>query len=265
MIVSDSGRGSAVRVTGALDGRVAVVTGGNGGVGFGLAEALLDAGASVDIWARDEAKTADAIERLATSGRPSVSARRCDVTDGSDVARSMGAAVAERGRVDIMVANAGVGSFVPFLDTTLDDWRFVTSVHLDGAFLCFREAARHMKEIGGGSLVAVSSISALHGTPRHAAYAASKAGVLGLVRSAAVELARHGIRANALLPGWMEIDTHPEMREDPRFVDVTTSRTPVRRWGTPADLGAAIVFLADPSATFHTGDTIVVDGGYTIH
>ena len=88
--------------------------------------------------------------------------------------------------------------------------------------------------------------------------------MIGLVRSVAVELARYGVRANALLPGWTTIDTHPEMRADPRFVEITTQRTPVRRWATPADLREAIVFLADPGTTFHTGDTVVVDGGYTI-
>jgi NAD(P)-dependent dehydrogenase (short-subunit alcohol dehydrogenase family) len=247
-----------------LDGRVAIVTGGNGGLGFGFAEALLDAGAAVDIWGRDEAKTAAAVERLARLGRPRVTARRCEVTDEDDVARAFREAVEEHERIDTMVANAGSGSFAPFVDTTLEQWRAVTAPNLDGAFLSFREAARHMRERGGGALVAISSISALHGTPRHAAYAAAKAGILGLVRSAAVELARDNIRANALMPGWIEIDTHPEMRESERFVDVTTQRTPVRRWGTPADLGSAIVFLADPTNTFHTGDTIVMDGGYTV-
>jgi NAD(P)-dependent dehydrogenase (short-subunit alcohol dehydrogenase family) len=247
-----------------LDGRVAVVTGGNGGVGFGLAEGLLAAGAAVDIWARDEQKSVAAAARLSETTGRTPSTRRCDVTSESDVERAMAAAIEEHGRVDVMVANAGLGHFAPFIETTLDDWRHVTAVDLDGVFLCFREAARHMRDLGGGALVAVSSISALHGTPRHAAYAASKAGILGLVRSAAVELARHAIRVNALLPGWIEIDTHPEMREDARFVDITTARTPVRRWGTPADLHRAIVFLADPTATFHTGDTVVVDGGYTI-
>ena len=201
---------------------MAVVTGGNGGVGFGLAEALLDAGATVDLWARDDTKSAEALERLRSEPRPTVTARRCDVADEREVERAMAATVEQHGAVDVMVANAGVGRFVPFLDTTLDDWRHVTSVDLDGVFLCFREAGRIMKE-RGGALVAVSSISALHGTPRHAAYAASKAGLLGLVRSAAVELARHGVRANALLPGWMEIDTHPEMRESERFVEATTA------------------------------------------
>ena len=249
---------------GQLDGRVAVVTGGNGGIGFGLAEALLDAGATVDIWGRNEEKTVTALERLSTPDRPKVTARLCDVSDEADVERAMRDAVAERTRVDVVVANAGLGCFVPFLETRLDDWRTVTATDLDGVFLTFREGARHMKAHGGGALVAVSSISALHGTPRHAAYSASKAGILGLVRSAAVELARFDIRVNALMPGWIEIDTHPEMRESDRFVEVTTQRTPVRRWGKPDDLGPAIVFLADPSNTFHTGDTIVVDGGYTV-
>jgi NAD(P)-dependent dehydrogenase (short-subunit alcohol dehydrogenase family) len=248
-----------------LAGRVAVVTGGNGGIGFGLAEALLDAGAAVDIWGRNETKTAAAVERLSTDDRPRVTARRCDVSDERAVERAFSDAAAEHSRVDVMVANAGLGRFVPLLEATLDDWRTVTSTDLDGVFLCFREAGKHMKQHDGGALVAVSSISALHGTPQHASYAASKAGLLGLVRSAAVELARYGIRANALLPGWMEIDTHPEMREDPKFVEATTTRTPVRRWGTPDDLRAAIVFLADPANTFHTGDTVVVDGGYTIY
>ncbi len=247
-----------------LAGRVAVVTGGNGGIGLGLADALLDAGAAVDIWGRNEEKTAAAVERLTRDDRPAVTARRCDVSDEASVTRSFADAVTEHERIDIMVANAGLAHFVPLLETSLDDWRKVTSTDLDGVFLCFREAGRHMQEHGGGSLVAVSSISAMHGSPRHAAYAASKAGLLGLVRSAAVELARHGIRANALLPGWTEIDTHPEFTEDERFVDAINRRTPVRRWGTPDDLAAAIVFLADPTNTFHTGDTLVVDGGYTI-
>jgi NAD(P)-dependent dehydrogenase (short-subunit alcohol dehydrogenase family) len=247
-----------------LAGRVAVVTGGNGGIGFGLAEALLDAGAAVDIWGRNEEKTAAAVARLSSEDRPRVTARRCDVSDEHAVERAFADAVAEHSHVDVMVANAGLARFVPLLETRLDDWRAVTSTDLDGVFLCFREAGKHMKE-RGGALVAVSSISAVHGTPRHASYAASKAGLLGLVRSAAVELARYGIRANALMPGWIEIDTHPEMRDDLRFVEATTKRTPVRRWGTPDDLRAAIVFLADPANTFHTGDTIVVDGGYTIH
>jgi NAD(P)-dependent dehydrogenase (short-subunit alcohol dehydrogenase family) len=258
------------RPMGQLDGRVAVVTGGNGGIGLGLAEALLDAGATVDIWGRNEAKTAAAVERLAPSRPERIAARQCDVSEETAVERAMNDTVAEHERVDVMIANAGVGNFVPFVETSLDDWHRVTMTDFDGVFLCFREAAKHMQERHaaegtGGALVAVSSISAVHGTPRHAAYAASKAGLLGLVRSAAVELARYGIRANALLPGWMDIETHPEMREDERFVDATTRRTPVRRWGTPADLSEAIVFLADPAISFHTGDTIVVDGGYTVH
>jgi NAD(P)-dependent dehydrogenase (short-subunit alcohol dehydrogenase family) len=247
-----------------LEGRVAVVTGGNGGIGFGIAEALLDAGATVEIWGRDEEKNATAVARLGTSDRPSVFGRRCDVADEADVEQAFAIAAETHPAIDVMFANAGIAKLVPFLETSLADWHGVTAVDLDGVFLCFREAARHMQQRGGGALVAVSSISALHGSPSHAAYAASKAGLLGLVRSAAVELARYGIRANAMLPGWIAIDTHPEMRADARFVEATTRRTPVRRWGTPEDLRRVAVFLADPTIVFHTGDTIVVDGGYTV-
>jgi NAD(P)-dependent dehydrogenase (short-subunit alcohol dehydrogenase family) len=252
-----------------LEGRVAVVTGGNGGIGLGVVEALTDAGATVDIWARDEAKTDAAVQSLIAEGRCAVTGRRCDVADEDSVVQAAADTVATHGGLDVMFANAGVAGFAPFVDTSLADWRRVTAVDLDGVFLCFREAVRHMKDRhtkdgGGGALVAVASISALHGSPANVAYAASKAGLLGLVRTAAVELARFGIRANALLPGWTEVDTHPEMTADERFVGITTQRTPVRRWGTPDDLKPAAVFLADPTITFHTGDTLVIDGGYTV-
>jgi NAD(P)-dependent dehydrogenase (short-subunit alcohol dehydrogenase family) len=139
------------------------------------------------------------------------------------------------------------------------------AVNLDGAFLCFREAARHMIERGeGGSLIAVSSTSAIHGAPGNEAYSASKAGVCALVRGLAIELARHRIRCNTLLPGWTETDLTAPLRGWEKFMTNTTNRTPVRRWGTPADMGPAAVFLADPTNVFHTGDTVVVDGGYTI-
>jgi NAD(P)-dependent dehydrogenase (short-subunit alcohol dehydrogenase family) len=148
---------------------------------------------------------------------------------------------------------------------TLAEWRRVTSVNLDGAFLTLREAARHMVERGeGGALVGVSSTSAIHGAPGMEHYAGSKAGLIAVMRGLAVELARFGIRCNSILPGWTETDMLRPMSVSEKFVQNTVGRTPVRRWGTPDDLGPAAVFLADPTATFHTGDTLVVDGGYTI-
>ena len=153
----------------------------------------------------------------------------------------------------------------PFLDQTLDGWRAVTSVNLDGAFLTLQAAARHLVDRGeGGSLVAVASTSAIHGAPANEAYSASKAGVVSLMRGLAVEFARHGIRANSLIPGWTETDLTQPLLGWEKFMAATTARTPVRRWGLPSDMGPVAVFLADPTLTFHTGDCVVVDGGYTV-
>jgi NAD(P)-dependent dehydrogenase (short-subunit alcohol dehydrogenase family) len=194
-----------------------------------------------------------------------VVALRCDVSDEQQVVEACAATIASFGRIDALFANAGVSGYARFVDMSLDEWRRVTSVNLDGAFLSLREAARHMVERGdGGSLVAVSSTSAIHGAPGMEHYAGSKAALVAVMRALAVELARFGIRCNTILPGWTETDMLRPMAANQKFVDNTVGRTPVRRWGTPDDLGPAAVFLADPTATFHTGDTLVVDGGYTI-
>jgi NAD(P)-dependent dehydrogenase (short-subunit alcohol dehydrogenase family) len=247
-----------------LTGKVAVVTGGNGGIGLGIATALAGAGADLAIWGRNEDKNAAALESLAPTGRRAASFV-CDVADEQQVVDAFAATVAELGKVDIMVANAGMGLPGPIHQLPLDQWRKVMSVNLDGAFLTLREAARHMIERGeGGALVAIGSVSALHGAPGNQAYSSSKAGLGSLVRGMAVELARHHIRANLLMPGWTETDMTAPLQGWDSFVQTTTKRTPARRWGLPSDMGAVAVFLADPSLDFHTGDTVVVDGGYSI-
>lgn len=247
-----------------LTGRVAVVTGGNGGIGLGIATALADAGADVCVWGRDEEKNAAALTELERRGRRA-RALVCDVTDEQQVIDTFATTVEDLGKVDVLVANAGMGRAHPIQDFPLETWRQVLAVNLDGTFLCFREAARHLIERGeGGSLIAVSSVSAVHGAPTNEAYAASKAGVGALVRGMAVELARHHVRCNVLMPGWTETDMTAPLRSWERFVENTTKRTPVRRWGLPSDMGQVAVFLADPDVEFHTGDTIVVDGGYTV-
>jgi NAD(P)-dependent dehydrogenase (short-subunit alcohol dehydrogenase family) len=248
-----------------LTGRVAVVTGGNGGIGLGLARALAQAGASVAIWGTNEEKNAKALAELESEGHVA-RAYRCDVSDEEQVVATHRAVVDDLGRVDTMIANAGISGASPIHTMALAEWRRVMAVNLDGAFLCFREAAAHMIERGeGGALVAISSTAAIHGAPRQQHYAASKAALLALTRGLAVELARYGIRANAILPGWTDTDMLAPAKGHERFVTNTVSRTPVRRWGVPADLGPAAVFLADPTNAFHTGDTVVVDGGYTIY
>lgn len=247
-----------------LAGRVAVVTGGNGGIGLGMAKALAEAGADVAIWGRNEAKNEAARAELEATGRK-VTALRCDVADEQQVIDATAQTIDALGKIDCLIANAGVGGYARFVDMSLDEWRRVTSVNLDGAFLTLREAARHMVDRGeGGSLVAVSSTSAIHGAPGMEHYAGSKAALVAIVRGLAVELARFGIRCNTILPGWTETDMLQPMAVSEKFVKNTVSRTPVRRWGTPADMGPAAVYLADPTTTFHTGDTLVVDGGYTI-
>ncbi|MHB1139019.1 MAG: SDR family NAD(P)-dependent oxidoreductase [Microthrixaceae bacterium] len=249
-----------------LSGQVALVTGGNGGIGLGLAEGLVLAGASVAICGRNAEKTGAAVEHLRTlSGGARVEGYRCDVAVEREVIETVATVVGEFGRLDSCIANAGVSGNVSLLDMSLDQWRAVTSVNLDGVFVTLREAARQMVDQGGGgALVAVSSTSSVHGAPNQAHYAASKAGVLALVRSMAVGFARHRIRANSVVPGWTLTDLTAAGYEYDKFRDNTIRRTPVRRWGTPADFRAVAPFLCDPRLEFHTGDEVTIDGGYTV-
>jgi NAD(P)-dependent dehydrogenase (short-subunit alcohol dehydrogenase family) len=248
-----------------LAGHVAVVTGGNGGIGLGIARALTDAGAAVAIWARDRDKTQAAVAELTASGASAIGVE-CDVSDETSVADALRETLKALGRVDSCFANAGIGGTPSkFTDMSLQDWRAVTAVNLDGTFLTFRECARHMiAREGGGSLVATSSLTAIEAAPRNEHYAASKAGVIALVRSLAVEFARYGVRANALMPGWIETDiTRPLLGSDVASTHILP-RVPARRWGQPADLGAAAVYLASDASSYHTGDVLVIDGGYRL-
>ena len=254
-----------------LSGRTFVVTGGNGGIGLGMAEGIAQAGGSVSVWGRNAEKNAtatDARERIAASGSgASFTAHVCDVSDEAQVCEAMERTVAAHGRLDGLFANAGRGGTgTPFLDTSLDAWRAVMAVNLDGVFLTLREAAKVMVEQGtGGSLVAVSSTSAVHGAAGNEAYGTAKTALNGLVRALAVGLARHRIRVNSLLPGWTITDLASGGYENDVFRTATTKRTPVRRWADPAEFRAVGAFLADPSQTYHTGQEICVDGGYTVY
>lgn len=247
-----------------LSGKVALITGGNGGIGLGIATALAEAGAAIAVLGRNEDKNTTAVGQLRDAGHDA-DAWVCDVAQEDQVVAAFAGAVERFGHVDITVANAGLGTPGPIVDQTLERWRACMAVNIDGAFLTFREAARHMIDRGeGGSLIGIGSVSAIHGAPANQAYSSSKAALGSLVRGLAVELARYRIRANVLMPGWTETDMTAPLQQWDAFVESTTKRTPVRRWGLPSDMGAVAVFLADPSLTFHTGDTVVVDGGYSI-
>ncbi|MFP4475769.1 MAG: SDR family NAD(P)-dependent oxidoreductase [Desulfatibacillaceae bacterium] len=246
-----------------LTGKVAVVTGGNGGIGLGMAEGLARAGAAVCIWGRSEEKNREAAKALAAHGG-GVLTLPCDVADEGAVEDCMARTLADFGRVDAVFANAGMlDQGGRFHEITTESWRRVFSVNLDGAFFTFRAAVRHMMERGGGgSLVGTASISAIQGMPRGEHYAATKAGLVTMCRSIAVEYGKYGIRANAVVPGWIETEMTQDLFAWDRFRDKVLPRIPQRRWGRPSDFEAVAVYLAADESSYHTGDVLVVDGSY---
>ncbi len=248
-----------------LSGKVALVTGGNSGIGLGMARALALAGADVAIWGTNEEKNAKADAELKALGT-NVVAVRCDVGDEEQVVSAFADTLAALGKVDACFANAGTAGFAPsFMEMPLEEWRRVMRINLEGAFLTLREASRHMVKRGeGGSLVATSSLAAVEGQAKGQHYAATKGGIISMMKAIAVELARNEIRANTILPGWIETPmASPALNWD-RFRDKVLPRVPARRWGVPDDFGGIAVYLASSASAYHTGDTFMIDGGYSI-
>jgi NAD(P)-dependent dehydrogenase (short-subunit alcohol dehydrogenase family) len=252
-----------------LTGKVALVTGGNGGIGLGMAEAMAAAGAAVAVWGTNEAKNKAAETALKAHGGK-VLVQRVDVSNEREIVDGMKAVVAAMGRLDTVIANAGIGSPArSFLDITAEQYRKVLAVNEDGAFFTLREAARHMRERAAagdraGSLVGVASLAAIEGAARNQHYAASKGAVVSMIRGIAVEFARDGVRANAVLPGWIATDMTAGAQASPAFTEKVIPRVPARRWGTPADFGGIAVYLASDASAYHSGDTFVIDGGYAV-
>ena len=252
-----------------LGGKVALITGGNGGIGLGMAEGLAAAGAKVAIWGQNPAKNAEAEKTLKALGGE-VLVQSVDVTSEEAVIAGVAEVIDRFGRLDFCAANAGIGGGAPFHEQTTEGWRRVMTVNLDAVFWTFREAAKHMidrAEAGdlGGSLLVTSSTSAIHGAPANEAYAASKTAVLGLIRGLAVEYARYGIRANAILPGWITSDMTARLQGWDKFNEKVIGRVPMRRWGDRQDFAGIAVYLASDASRFQTGDSMVIDGGYTIY
>ena len=250
-----------------LTGRVALITGGNSGIGLGFAQALAQAGADIAIWGTNASKNSAAQQQLQSTG-VRVETFVCDVGDEAAVDDTFAATVQRMGRVDGCFANAGVTGRgnQAFTDMAVDEWRRVMRINLDGAFLTFRAATRHMVQRGGGGvLVGTASLAALMGAARSEHYGATKGGMVSLVRALAVEFARHGIRANAILPGWIETDMTANSMANEKFRDNVLPRIPLRRWGTPDDFGGIAVYLMSDASRFHTGDSLLIDGGYSLY
>jgi hypothetical protein len=252
-----------------LAGKVALVTGGNGGIGLGMAEALAEAGADLCLWGTNAKKNEAAKARLAKTGRK-VETLVVDVSDEGAADAALAETVKRLGRVDACFANAGVtGRAKSMFDLDAKEWRRVLSVNLDGAFFTLRAAAKHMvaraeKGDPGGRLVGVASLAARSGAARNEHYAATKGGLVSMLKAMAVEFARYGITANAILPGWIETEMTAPTFANEKFAANVLPRIPVRRWGKPADFGGIAVYLTSSASAYHTGDEILIDGGYWV-
>ncbi len=250
-----------------LTGKTAVITGGNSGIGLGMAEALAQAGASVCVWGTNAQKNAAALARLKSHGGKAL-ALHCDVGDEGEVEQRFAETVAALGPVHACFANAGVSgraNVKSFTEMDAEEWHRVTRINLDGAFYTLRAAARHMAaHAQGGALVGTASLAAISGQPRGEHYAATKGGLISMIRALAVEFARHRIRANAILPGWIETAMTEKALNWDKFRDKVLPRVPVRRWGKPEDFGAIAVYLVSDASSYHTGDTFLIDGGYSL-
>lgn len=246
-----------------LAGRGVVVTGGNRGIGLGLAQGCALAGASVVIWGRDEAVNAAAVEQLRTlSGQGEIHSVRCDVAERAQVEVAFAASVERLGTVHSVLASAGVSSAsARFHDHADAEWDRVFGVNVHGLRWTMQQAVQHMIGHGeGGALLGVASMAGRHGMRTFAPYAASKGAVISLMHSLALEYARKGIRANSLLPGFTDTEMTSEGTE--AFHAKVVDRTPAHRYGLPSDFARMAAFLADPGLRFHTADEITVDGGY---
>ena len=253
-----------------LTGKVALITGGNSGIGLGMAKGLAQYGCEVSIWGRNPKKTEQALETLASFG-PKISMQICDVADADAVKNAFEKTLLQHGRIDGCFANAGFGDQSNRFDEIEDrDWHRIMDTNLNGTFYIFRLAAKHMRERAEsgdafGRLIATSSLSAISGLPRGQHYVSAKGGMMSMVRSLAVEYARYGVTAHSILPGFVETTLTESIIDNPAFTEKVLPRIPARRVGTGDDFSALAVYLMSHGSSWHSGQDFSVDGGYWIY
>jgi len=247
-----------------LRGKVAIVTGGNGGIGLGMAQGLADAGADIAVVGRNETKSNPAVAELQARGVRAI-AVAADVTDKDAVAAMAERTVRDLGRIDILVNNAGINIRKPPQALDIAEWDSVIRTNLTSAFLCSQAAYPVMKAAGGGKVINIGSMLSIFGANFAPAYAASKGGIVQFTRSCAVAWAADNIQVNAVLPGWIDTDLTRRAREEVAGLhDRVLARTAAARWGASADFAGIAVFLASGASDFVTGAAIPVDGGFSI-
>jgi NAD(P)-dependent dehydrogenase (short-subunit alcohol dehydrogenase family) len=253
-----------------LSDKVALVTGGNGGIGLGFATGIARQGGSLAIWARNEEKNAAAKKQLEAAGASRVETYQVDVSAEEQIVAGYDSLMADFGRIDCVFANSGgAPRFNSVFDMPTEEWHRFLDVALHGAFLTLREGARHMVERAeagepGGSLVACGSLSLFQGLPGKQNYAASKAGIAAVIRCMAVEFGKYNIRANVVAPGLIMTPMMGGEENEKALAGMMGPRTPIQRVGYPEDFEGIGAYLCSDASSFLTGETITIDGGYMI-
>ena len=246
-----------------LHGKVAIVTGGNGGIGLGIARGLAQAGADVAIAGRNEAKTASAVAELQACGVRAIGLQ-VDVVQEAQVQAMVDDTVAKLGGVDILVANAGTNRRKEPAEYTLEDWHFIVDTNLTSTFACCLAVYPELRRRGGGKILTIGSMASIFGFDIASIYAATKGGVVQLTRSLASAWAKDNIQVNCILPGWIDTElTQNARRIRPSLQETVVDRTPAKRWGEPQDLAGAATFYCSAASDFVTGTALPVDGGFS--
>ena len=252
-----------------LSEKVSLITGGNGGIGLGMAEGLAECGSNIAIWGRNKVKNQEATDLLIKYGKKVLS-YEVDVSKENEVIDGVKKVSSDFGRIDCVFANAGINVFGgSFEEMNTEAYRKVLAVNLDGVFFTLRETIKHMVERSkngdaGGSVVGVASLAGIEGAAKTQPYSSSKGGVISMIKGIAVEHARYGIRANTILPGWVATEMTSINQSNQKFTDKVIGRVPMRRWGEPRDFSGIAAYLASDASAYHSGDMFIIDGAYAI-